>query len=201
MFEEALLNLINSYGLIGLFLVMIIQTIIAPIPSEMMLIFAGSIGLDTLGIVLYGGTGMIVGAILAFYIGRVGREAVVKRLIGEEWISEVDVWVEKHGTLAILVSRLIPIIPFDLISYVSGLTSLSFKDYAVATILGAYPRTLMLALLGSSIGATLQLIGFTLETIILLAVIAVFLYLLLEKMGYVAKIKDWILRKTISKPI
>ena len=194
MIEEMLTNAIRIYGLFGLFFVMIIQTIIAPIPSEALLVFAGTLGLNVVDIVVFGGTGMVMGAILAFFIARKGRELIVKKLIGEKWIKMVDKWVEKSGGIAILISRLVPVIPFDLVSYVAGLTSLSFKSYLVATLIGAYPRTFMLAMVGSGVGTFLRLLGFTFELIMWVGIIGIIFLILLDKFGYVDKLKDTVLK-------
>jgi len=199
--EEVLIYLINKYGLIGLFFVMILQTVIAPIPSEALLVFAGTLGLGIINILIFGGTGMLMGAVIAFFAARIGREVLVKKLVGERWINRVDKWVEKNGTVAILISRLIPVIPFDLISYVAGLTNLSFKSYFIATLLGAYPRTLMLAMIGSSFGSVLRLLGFTIELIMLVGVIGIIVFLILDKFGYITRFKDFVVGKLVGESI
>ena len=201
MIEEVLIYLINKYGLIGLFFVMILQTVIAPIPSEALLVFAGTLGLGIINILIFGGTGMLMGAVIAFFAARIGREVLVKKLVGERWINRVDKWVEKNGTVAILISRLIPVIPFDLISYVAGLTNLSFKSYFIATLLGAYPRTLMLAMIGSSFGSVLRLLGFTIELIMLVGVIGIIVFLILDKFGYITRFKDFVVGKLVGESI
>ena len=148
MLEAFLESAIQSHGSMGLMFVMIIQTIIAPIPSEAMLMFAGAIGIKLFDIVIFGGLGLIIGSVIAFYIARMGGKPIIVKLIGEKWINRVDKWVEKNGVKAIIFTRLIPIIPFDLISYMSGITSLDFKYYLLATIIGSFPRTLILAVIG-----------------------------------------------------
>ena len=65
-FEAMLNSMIAAYGQIGLLIVMIIQTIIAPIPSEALLIFSGAIGIKIIDIVIFGGLGTIIGSIIAF---------------------------------------------------------------------------------------------------------------------------------------
>ena len=191
--EEALLNLVRTYGTLGLFLVMIIQTIIAPIPSEALLLLAGGIGISMLDVVIYGGTGMIVGSIIAFWMARLGREALVKRFIGDKWLKPVDNWVNRHGAAAILVARLIPLIPFDLVSYVSGLTSLSFTKYIIATVAGGYLRTLMLGFTGRETSKTLKLLGLRYDQIILFLVLLSITIFLLDITNILDKFKEHIL--------
>ena len=196
--EEILADIIQTYGDIGLFLAMIAQTIIAPIPSEGLLILAGGVGMDIVRILAYGGTGMIIGSVIAFWIARVGREALIKRLVGERWLKPVDRWVNRHGTVAILVARLVPVIPFDLVSYVSGLTSLGFVKYTLATIIGAYPRTLLLGLIGVGANKTLTLLGLNYYDILMFAVLAGIAVLMMEITGILERIKERILTRLTS---
>lgn len=193
MIEEVLANIIQTYGDVGLFIAMIVQTIIAPIPSEGLLVLAGSVGIDMPRILVYGGTGMIVGSVIAFYIARLGRETLIKRLVGERWLKPVDRWVNRHGTIAILVARLVPVIPFDLVSYASGLTSLTLTKYVVATALGAYPRTLLLGLIGVGANRALASLGLSYYAILVLAIAAGIAMLAMEVMGVFDRIKELIL--------
>jgi len=199
MFEELLNNLIQSYGNVGLFIVMVLQTIIAPIPSEALIVFAGSLGFSLLNIIIFAGSGMLVGSIIAFWLARWGREAIVEKLVGSRWLKPVDDWVNKHGGFAILAARLIPVIPFDLVSYVSGLTSLSFSKYIIATTIGTYPRTLLLALVGVGANRTLSFFGLSYDSILFLATMGIVVILLLEKIGLIEKIEDVIWKNVIGK--
>ena len=195
MFESLTSSLIQSYGNVGLFLVMIIQTIIAPIPSEALIVFAGSLGLRLATIVIFAGTGMVVGSVVAFWIARVGREVIVEKLVGKRWLKPVDRWVQKHGSFAILFARLVPVIPFDLVSYVSGLTSLSFGKYLIATIIGAYPRTLFLALVGMGANKTFSFLGLNYDAILFLMTMGIVVVILMEKFGFIERIEEFVWKK------
>lgn len=199
MLEQILDSIIQAYGPFGLLIVMIIQTIIAPIPSEAMIMFAGSIGIDVLTVVVFAGLGSIIGAVIAFYIARWGGKPVVKKLLGEDWIENVDKWVNENGAKAILVTRLIPIIPFDLISYISGVTSLGFRKYFLATVVGAFPRVLMLALLGNTAGKALKFIGVGLELTIIFGTIGFIVLIFLDRKGYLGRIKRVVMKKVMKK--
>jgi len=174
---------------------MIIQTIIAPIPSEALIVFAGSLGLRLATIVIFAGTGMVVGSVVAFWIARVGREVIVEKLVGKRWLKPVDRWVQKHGSFAILFARLVPVIPFDLVSYVSGLTSLSFGKYLIATIIGAYPRTLFLALVGMGANKTFSFLGLNYDAILFLMTMGIVVVILMEKFGFIERIEEFVWKK------
>jgi uncharacterized membrane protein YdjX (TVP38/TMEM64 family) len=161
--------------------------------------FAGAIGIKIFDIVLFGGIGLIIGAVIAFYIAKIGGKPIVAKLIGEKWINRVDKWVEKNGVKAILLSRLIPIIPFDLISYISGVTSLDFKYYLLATIIGSFPRAFILAAMGVSAKTILNVIGIGLELTIVLGVIGFIILTYLDRKGYLSSFANKIIEKVIKK--
>lgn len=191
--------MIQSYGSVGLMLVMILQTIIAPIPSEALLMFSGVIGISLFDIVVFGGMGLVIGSVIAFYIARFGGKPIVAKLIGEKWLNRVDKWVERNGTIAIFFTRLVPIIPFDLISYMAGVTKLEFKYYFLATMLGAFPRSLMLAVIGVSMKEILALIGVSLELIFTIGIIGFIILAYCDRKGYLSSVEDIIIRKVIKR--
>jgi len=191
--------MIQAYGQFGLLIVMVIQTIIAPIPSEALIVFSGAIGIKIIDIVIFGGLGTIIGAILAFYIARIGGKPVITKLIGDKWINRIDGWVERKGTKAILFTRIVPIIPFDLISYMSGITKLKFRNYLFATVIGAFPRCLILALIGFSAKEVLSFIGVGLELTLMIGVIGFIILAYLDKKGYIDILSSSIIRKIINK--
>ena len=91
----------------------------------------------------------IVAAIVSFTFTRtVGREAVAKRLAGR-W-QAMDAEVRRGGVFYMFAIRLIPIMPYGLVNFAAGLTSVSFKDYLLGTTLGTVPSVLPFVLLGSS---------------------------------------------------
>jgi len=191
--------MIQSYGQVGLLIVMIIQTIIAPIPSEALIVFSGAIGIKIMDIVIFGGLGTVIGATFAFYIARIGGKPIITKLIGDKWVNRVNGWVERKGTKAILFARLIPIIPFDLISYVSGITKLKFRNYFFATVIGAFPRCLILAIIGFSAKEILSFIGIGLEIIIMIGVAGFIILAYLDKKGYIDILSNSIIKKIINK--
>jgi uncharacterized membrane protein YdjX (TVP38/TMEM64 family) len=193
--------MIQSYGPLGLLIVMILQTVIAPISSEVVLVFATMIGIKVTDVIIFGGIGLVIGAIYAFYVGKFGGKPIINKLIGEKWINRVDSWVERNGIKAILFARIVPVIPFDLISYMSGLTKLKFKHYFLATAIGAFPRCLILAIIGLSAREVLISIGVSLEYMFYLSIIGFLVLTYLDRKGYIEKIKDKIIKKAIKQKL
>lgn len=199
LFETALVAMVETYGKLGLTAVMIVQTIIAPIPSEALLMFAGAIGIGILDVLIFGGGGLIIGSIIAFFIARRGGRPLVVKMVGEKWTDSVDAWVSKNGAKAILFTRLIPVIPFDLISYVSGVTSMGFRDYLIATIIGAVPRCIFLAYAGSLAGGILVSLGAGIEIVFAIGIIGFIVLLYLERKGYISGLKNTIIGKVVKR--
>jgi len=148
---EFLKWLVLVYGGIGIFLTMIIQAIIVVIPSEGVLMAAGILGMHPLMVALWAGSGSIAGASISFYIGKKGGRPLVKKLIGEKGIKFADNWAKRWGNKAVLIGRLVPFIPYDPISYLSGVTSMKFKEFSIYNAIGTFPRALMFAYIGTLI--------------------------------------------------
>lgn len=92
--------------------------------------------------------GAMVGAIGSFGAGRLlGREAVDRLIRGR--LARVDALLADHGLSAVLVVRLIPLVPFIAINYASGLTGVRFRHYVLGSAFGMVPGSLAYAALGA----------------------------------------------------
>ena len=140
---------IQLMGPIGLFIGMIVQAIIIFIPSEGVIAAAGMFIKPLWSVYLWAILGSIAGASLCFYIARKGGRPIIKKLLGEETLKFMDSWVDKWGDKGVLIGRLIPFVPYDPISYLSGVTSMSFKSFTIYNSLGTIPRVILYATLGS----------------------------------------------------
>jgi uncharacterized membrane protein YdjX (TVP38/TMEM64 family) len=155
---DILIWVIGSFqagGLPLLFVMMIIQAIAIPIPSELVLIAGGLAFGFPFGWIV-GALGSIVAAVLGFYISRKGGRSLAIKLVGEKGINFADNWFNRWGAWAILLGRFAPFIPFDAISYSAGLTSMKLKNFMIPTIIGTLPRALFYTSLGSFFGVTFQ---------------------------------------------
>ncbi len=92
--------------------------------------------------------GALVGAILSFGAGRLlGREAVDRLIRGR--LARVDALLADHGLSAVLIVRLVPLVPFIAINYASGLSGVRFRHYVLGSALGMVPGSLAYAALGA----------------------------------------------------
>lgn len=142
------------------------------------LLFPGSL-LTTVGGVLFGpawGTALAVlgaslGAAGAFLLGRrLGREQVT-RLAGRR-IATLDRWLTRQGFVAVLYARLIPVIPFNVLNYGSGVTGVRFRDYLLATVPGIVPGAFAYAALGGSFRDPLSPLFLTAVGMVVLLLVA-----------------------------
>lgn len=96
--------------------------------------------------------GTSIGAAGAYYIGRrAARDAVVERERDGGKLARADAWLGDHGFVAVLYARLIPVMPFMLVNYACGVSSVRFRDFFAGTLVGSVPITMALAGLGYSL--------------------------------------------------
>ena len=155
---EILIWVIRSFqvgGLPLLFVMMIIQALAIPIPSELVLI-AGGLAFGLLSGWLVGALGSIVAALVGFCISRWGGRSLAIRFVGEKGIKFADNWFNRWGAWAVLLGRFAPFIPFDAISYSAGLTKMKLKNFMIPTVIGTFPRAFFYAFLGGYFGVTFQ---------------------------------------------
>ncbi len=101
--------------------------------------------------ILWSVAGTTLSAILAFFMSRyLLRDYVARRFSGR--IRGIDKAIESRGWRSILFMRLIPMVPFDVVSYIAGISSIRFRDYMIGTVLGELPAAIVLVMLGSSLG-------------------------------------------------
>lgn len=141
---------IRSFGILApivSFLLMVLQSIIAPLPAFIITFANASIFGWVKGAALSWSSAM-AGAILCFYIAKFyGRDAVEK-LTSKFALEGIDRFFDRYGKFAILIARLLPFMSFDIVSYAAGLTSMRFWPFFWATGLGQLPATLIYSYIG-----------------------------------------------------
>ena len=146
---------IEKQGLLGpLFIVglMMIAIIMSPIPSAPIALASGAIYGHTMG-TIYIVIGSLLGAIVAFFIARIAGIDVMRRWLGDNYGKGLS-GSQNMLMVIIFISRLLPFISFDMISYAAGVTSLSFWRFSIATLAGIIPASFLLAHFGSELAST-----------------------------------------------
>lgn len=150
---DALISKVQNLGVFGPLLLiglMALAIVFNPLPSAPIALGAGAIYGHTLG-TAYVVAGAELGAILAFLIARWAGYDLTRRFFGETGTLK---GISSQNTLTslVFVSRLIPFMSFDLVSYAAGLSPIKPWRFAVATLLGLLPVSFALAHFGAEIG-------------------------------------------------
>lgn len=124
-----------------------LAVVVSPLPSVPLDIAGGVVFGPWLG-TLYAALGALVGSVVSFTLARfLGRPFIERFLSGHiQFCAECS---DKLLTKAVFVSRLIPGVSFDLVSYGAGLTMMSLRKFSVATFLGMLPLTFVYTSLGA----------------------------------------------------
>ncbi len=134
---------------VAFILVMALAVVISPIPSLPLDILAGRVFGSVIGTV-YAAVGGTLGAMAAFLLARLlGRDLLAPFLRGH--INFCRRCSDKLLTKVVFLSRLVPFVSFDLVSYGAGLTRISLLKFGVATLLGMLPVTFFYTSFGSAV--------------------------------------------------
>ncbi len=120
---------------------------LAPLPAAVFTLAAGALFGVAEGLVVVE-AGASVGAVIGFWLARLlGRDFVVR--VSRASIERLDERFARRGVLAMLAVRLLPVLPFAAVNYVSGLTSIRFRDYLAGTAVGILPAAAAYVVLGA----------------------------------------------------
>ncbi|PSB34997.1 TVP38/TMEM64 family protein [Chlorogloea sp. CCALA 695] len=141
---------LNSVGIWSpvIYIALYVLATVLVLPSTVLNLTGGAVFGAVWG-TLWTSLAAIIAAIVAFTFTRtVGREIIAERLSGR-W-QAMDAEVRQGGLFYMFAIRLVPIMPYGLVNFAAGLTSISFKDYVLGTTMGTVPSVLPFVLLGSS---------------------------------------------------
>lgn len=155
-----IISVIEQLGYAGVFVGMTLESVGLPIPSEVIMPFAGYVvwegGLTLIGITVAGTLGCLAGSLIAYYIGLWGGRPLLERygkyvLISKRELDLADKWFEKYGDRAVFVSRLLPVVR-TYISFPAGIVNMNVKKFSLYTVLGSLPWCFGLAYIGVLLG-------------------------------------------------
>jgi membrane protein DedA with SNARE-associated domain len=153
-------DVVDAIGLLGVFVLMVLESACIPVPSEATMLFAGfnvSDGHYSLfAAVAAGVLGNLVGSWIAYAIGYYGRVDVLekhgKKLhIKKSHLETADRWFAKHGDATVFFTRMLPIIR-TFISLPAGVARMPFWRFTVFTLLGCIPWVFALTFIGKQAG-------------------------------------------------
>jgi membrane protein DedA with SNARE-associated domain len=184
-------DFISSTGLPAVFILMTLESACMPIPSEAIMLFAGSSvaagELTLFGVVAAGVLGNLAGSWIAYAVGYYGRLDLLEKNklihISPRHIKWADDWFERYGSATVFFSRMLPIVR-TFISLPAGVAKMPFWRFTTYTLLGSIPWVLALALIGKAVGENWEEWRehlHYLDYIVVLAVIALIAYLLIRR--------------------
>jgi len=121
-----------------------------PFPSELLTMANGMVYGPLWGTVV-SWAGAMLGALLAYALARRLGSGFVRRMLGPERCDGIDKWLDYNGPGALLMSRLIPAISFNLVNYASGLARVPLWTFIWTTAIGMLPVTILVVAMGANI--------------------------------------------------
>jgi len=166
-----IIGIISSTGYVGIFLLMTIESVLIPLPSEITMPFAGflvSLGkLDLVATVVVGGLGNLFGSLIAYFIGFYGQEVFVQKLISKwgkyllitmEDYTKSKRWFRKYGEIIVFISRLLPAVR-TFISLPAGIAKMNIRKFIIYTFIGSFFWSLFLTYVGMVLGQNWGILG------------------------------------------
>jgi membrane protein DedA with SNARE-associated domain len=207
-----IMDSIRAYGPWSVFLGVIIESVIVPIPSPLIIMGAGFVLISAdlkflealvpilLQIVLPGSVASTVGAYIGYGIGYLGGKPLVERwerFLGFSW-SDVEAMERRFRSgqvnTSIFLLRALPIFPLSVISAAAGLIRLPLKQFSLWTFYGTIPRCLLLAYLGWGLGDAYRTIALGIDR----AEAAVSILLLLAAFALIVWLRARVRRKILQ---
>jgi len=163
--EEWILSMVDAFGYLGIGLLIVVENVFPPIPSEVILTFGGFLTTYTqmtaLGVILVSTVGSVLGAIILYGVGRLlPEERLIKLVEGPIGRmlhfkrSDVEMaigWFDRKGNIAVLLCRCVPIVR-SLISVPAGMAKMSMQRFLIYTFVGSAVWNTILVTAGAAAG-------------------------------------------------
>lgn len=163
--QDLIIEIMNNFGYIGVFLLIAIENVFPPIPSEVILLFGGFMttftNMNIIGVIIASTLGSLLGAIILYYIGKILNKERLKKIITSkpgkllrltpEDIDKADDWFDKKGNKTVFFCRFIPVIR-SLISIPAGMSEMPMKKFLIYTTIGSAIWNSALTIAGSIVG-------------------------------------------------
>ncbi len=155
-------NLVASSGYVAIFVLSILQSCCVPTSSELTLGFAGVLAaqgkLSLPAVIVVGASGEIVGAYVAWMVGRFGGRAFVERygkyvLMSSHDLDRAQAWYERHERWGVFASRLLPVIR-NFVAVPAGVAEVPLVSFGILTALGSLIWDAAMAFIGYEIGGS-----------------------------------------------
>jgi membrane protein DedA with SNARE-associated domain len=158
--EHFIVDVLGQYGYYAVFVLMVLESALIPIPSEVTMVFGGFLvsrgELSFFWVGMVGAVANVIGSWLAYWLGYVGGRPLIRRwgryvFLREHELDRAHDWFERHGEVTVFVSRLLPVVR-TFISLPAGVARMPFGKFTLYTFLGCLPWSFALAWAGVLLG-------------------------------------------------
>lgn len=162
--EDWIFRIIEDYGYFGVFLIIVIENVFPPIPSEIVLSFSGFMTTKTnltIPLMIVASTaGSVLGGTILYFIGTILDVERLEKIV-DKWgkylqlkredIYKADAWFDRYGIWTVFFCRMVPLLR-SLISIPAGMSNMKFPLFFVFTLLGTIIWNTMLIVIGAKLG-------------------------------------------------
>ena len=189
--EALIIQIMNNYGYLGIGLLILIENVFPPIPSEVILTFGGLMttrtNLTVLGVIISATIGSLLGAIVLYLIGKILNKDRLIKIVESKYgrllrvkrkdIESADKWFLEKGTGTVFFCRFIPVVR-SLISIPAGMSEMSMVKFIIYTVVGSAIWNTVLVCVGAFAGSQIDNILNILDNvshIVLILLIVIFI--------------------------
>jgi len=150
---EAIQNMVQSAGIWGpvIFFLLYAVTSLIAFPGSILSVASGLVWGPWRG-TFYTVISATVASVLPFYLSRLLGRDFIQKVTKQNFLGKCDQFVSKHGFTSIVIARLIPFFPWDIVNFGAGLCGFKFRQYILATLMGIIPGSFLYNSLGAGIG-------------------------------------------------
>lgn len=163
--ENFVIEVMNNFGYLGIGLLILIENLFPPIPSELILTFGGFMTIDTnmtvIGVIIVSTIGSLLGAIALYYVGKILNKERLIKLVKSKYgkllrvkpkdIESADKWFDEKGNKTVFFCRFVPVIR-SLISIPAGMSEMPMLKFIVYTTFGSLIWNTVLICVGAFAG-------------------------------------------------
>ena len=193
---ESIVNIVNSFGYVGIALLMALENIIPPIPSELIMPLAGftviQSDMNFFWIVVAGTIGSVLGATPWYFLGKYWGLKRTKKIADRygKWLTlsgkdveKAKIWFDRRGYFATAIGRIVPGIR-TYISLPAGISKMSFVPFVLYSTLGTIFWVTLLTSAGYILGANYEKVGLFLKpvsTLVLIGILFAAIYWIIKR--------------------
>lgn len=193
--ENVIIDIMNSYGYLGIFFLIMIENVFPPIPSELILTFGGfmviSSNMTIFGVILAATIGSVAGAFILYFIGKLLNKERLIKIVSSKYgkllrvkpkdIESADKWFDDKGNITVLFCRFIPIVR-SLISIPAGMSDMPLFKFFLYTVIGSAIWNTALVCVGAFAGdkkdEILAIIDSASHIILIILIIAIVIFVI-----------------------